>query len=213
MLSSFPRLAASDFDEACNSLLGRYRRAGQKQEEWLSIETVYHYDMTYLSITKALPDAVYIPKDSNDDDEVDEVEEDDEEVIAKSSVPQAIINYDIVLSPTYQVPVLYISISDPQHRFPPTMATLYEHLIPLHFKTQTEHAGVIGGITVTDHPATNRPVFFIHPCQTAGVIEASVGARDVTAEEYLMVWIGALGKCVGLNIPLALVREEEDDLV
>jgi ubiquitin-like-conjugating enzyme ATG10 len=37
-------------------------------------------------------------------------------------------------------------------------------------------------------------------------MEASVGKRNVTAEEYLMIWIGALGKCVGLNVPLALMQ-------
>jgi ubiquitin-like-conjugating enzyme ATG10 len=59
---------------------------------------------------------------------------------------------------------------------------------------------------------SNRPVFFIHPCQTAEVMEASIGKKDVTAEEYLMVWIGALGKCVGLNIPLALMQEDEQKM-
>jgi ubiquitin-like-conjugating enzyme ATG10 len=52
-------------------------------------------------------------------------------------------------------------------------------------------------------------VFFVHPCQTAEVMDASVGKREITAEEYLMVWIGALGKCVGLNIPLALMQQDK----
>lgn len=56
------------------------------------------------------------------------------------------------------------------------------------------------------HPITSKPVFFIHPCQTAQVMKASAH-HQTTAEEYLMIWIGALGKSVGLNIPLALARE------
>lgn len=56
-----------------------------------------------------------------------------------------------------------------------------------------------------DHPATNKPVFFIHPCRTAEVMEASVSERDVTTYDYLLIWMGALGKCVGLNVPLSLV--------
>jgi ubiquitin-like-conjugating enzyme ATG10 len=39
-------------------------------------------------------------------------------------------------------------------------------------------------------------------------MEASVGKRSVTAEEYLMIWIGALGKCVGLNMPLSLMQDK-----
>ena len=89
------------------------------------------------------------------------------------------------------------------------MATLYDYLVPPSFKAEVEAVGVIGGITIADHPVTNRPVFFIHPCQTAGVMEASVGSKAITAEEYLLMWIGALGKCAGLNVPLALIREDE----
>jgi hypothetical protein len=57
-----------------------------------------------------------------------------------------------------------------------------------------------------DHPITNRPAFFIHPCQTAEVMQASIGDKAVTPEDYLIIWIGALGKCVGFNIPLALMQ-------
>jgi ubiquitin-like-conjugating enzyme ATG10 len=36
-------------------------------------------------------------------------------------------------------------------------------------------------------------------------MEASVH-KDTTAEQYLVAWIGALGKPVGLNVPLALAK-------
>ncbi|CAG5175484.1 uncharacterized protein ALTATR162_LOCUS8115 [Alternaria atra] len=88
------------------------------------------------------------------------------------------------------------------------MTTLYEYLVPPQFKAQTENVGVIGAITITDHPATNRPVFFIHPCQTAEVMEASID-RNITADEYLMVWIGAMGKAAGLHVPLQLARPND----
>jgi ubiquitin-like-conjugating enzyme ATG10 len=42
-------------------------------------------------------------------------------------------------------------------------------------------------------------------------MEASVGKQDVTPEDYLIIWIGALGKCVGLNIPLALMQPAEHE--
>jgi ubiquitin-like-conjugating enzyme ATG10 len=35
-------------------------------------------------------------------------------------------------------------------------------------------------------------------------MEASVRDRDLSAEQYLIIWMGALGGCVGLNMPLAL---------
>lgn len=62
-----------------------------------------------------------------------------------------------------------------------------------------------------DHPATNKPVFFIHPCRTAETMEASVGERTISAYDYLLLWIGALGKCVELDVPLALVDAVHDN--
>jgi ubiquitin-like-conjugating enzyme ATG10 len=61
---------------------------------------------------------------------------------------------------------------------------------------------------IQDHPATNKPVFFIHPCRTAEVIEASVSGRNIDAHDYLLMWIGALGTCVGLNVPLRLMYSD-----
>jgi ubiquitin-like-conjugating enzyme ATG10 len=38
-------------------------------------------------------------------------------------------------------------------------------------------------------------------------MKASVAERDITAEEYLMVWIGSLGRFLGFDIPLVFVKE------
>jgi ubiquitin-like-conjugating enzyme ATG10 len=37
-------------------------------------------------------------------------------------------------------------------------------------------------------------------------MKAVAGNRRLTADEYLVMWLGAFGKCVGLNVPLALAR-------
>jgi ubiquitin-like-conjugating enzyme ATG10 len=39
-------------------------------------------------------------------------------------------------------------------------------------------------------------------------MEASLD-RNVTADEYLMIWIGAMGKTVGLDVPLQLARPDD----
>jgi ubiquitin-like-conjugating enzyme ATG10 len=225
MLSAFPHLTAKEFEQACIDLRQRYHR-GSSQDDWQSVEIVHSFDATYLRIIKELnresgplldsnqqpqQEAIYSPQ--HDVEEQDEFQEDDDEALRVVSEPQPFIHYDILLSPVYRIPVLYFSISDPQHRYLPTMATLYKHVIPSQFKAQAESAGVIGGVTINDHPVTNRPVFFIHPCRTAEVMQASVGNRDIAAEEYLLMWIGALGQCVGLNIPLALVQHDIQPVV
>lgn len=42
-------------------------------------------------------------------------------------------------------------------------------------------------------------------------MEASSGGQDIPAYDYLLLWIGALGKCVGLNVPLPLVDAVQED--
>ena len=208
MLSCFPHLTDLEFEAGCSDLLEKFRRRIHTQNEWISVEIIDQYEIRQLRITKALSTAGRAPTSDENETELDDLEDDDEEALQQACKIGPVVNYDIILSPTYRVPVLYISIADSQHRFPPTMATLYEHLIPPTFKAQIEAVGVIGGITITDHAVTNRPVFFIHLCQTAAVMEASVGERNVTADEYLTIWIGALGKCAGLEVPLAIMCED-----
>jgi ubiquitin-like-conjugating enzyme ATG10 len=205
MLSAFPHLTDSEFEDACNSLFQKFHQKTDSQQEWLSVDKLSQHETAFLRITKPLPSRKEPSFDNGSELEYDKVAEDDEEALHDTTTPQPTMHFDIILSPTYRVPVLYISIADTQHRYPPTMETLYEYLVPAQFKAQTENVGVMGGITITDHPATSKPVFFIHPCRTAEVMEASIEkGRDVTAKEYLMVWMGSLGKSVGLNIPLAL---------
>ncbi|KAH7391852.1 hypothetical protein BKA66DRAFT_510427 [Pyrenochaeta sp. MPI-SDFR-AT-0127] len=214
MLSSFPHLTDSEFIEACYHLRENFSRRGGRQNEWVSIEMADQYDIKYITITTALQSIEHPSSRASEDfedDEVKEEEDDDDEALPIPKDPPIMTSYDIILSPSYRVPVLYISILDSQHRYPPTMATLYNHLIPSQYRAQAEAGGGIGGITTTDHPVTNNPVFFIHPCRTAEVMEASVGQRRVSAKEYLLMWIGAMGKGVGLNVPLALFERDEDE--
>lgn len=60
-----------------------------------------------------------------------------------------IVEYNILLSPSYQVPVLYITIKDSNRAIPSTIETLYQYVVPEQFKAQVESIGVIGGITMT----------------------------------------------------------------
>ncbi|KAL6706869.1 hypothetical protein ACN47E_005012 [Coniothyrium glycines] len=203
MLSVFPQLAKAEFEEACIRLLHCYQDREHEQNDWTSVELVQEHELSCLRISKELTATTAVSPSVEAGNEVDDVQEDDNEVL-ESMLSPAIVVYDIFLSPVYRVPVLYFHISDSQHRYPITMTTLYNHLIPQQYKAQAERVGVIGGITICDHPVTSRPAFFIHPCQTAQVMEASLTDEHVTTYNYLLAWIGALGPCVGLNVPLAL---------
>jgi hypothetical protein len=41
-------------------------------------------------------------------------------------------------------------------------------------------------------------------------MEASAGGRQVFASTYLLLWIGAMAKYVGLDVPLALASPEQN---
>lgn len=148
-LTIFPYLNESEFKAACNAMSIRFDLHGCCQEEWSAVESIYQDDITFLRITKPLvrPSQPLNPSDGTGEEEI--AEEDDDEVAETAASSQAVLYYDVVLSPSYRVPVLYFTVSDRQHRYPPTMDTLYSCVIPPMFRTQAERIGVIGGITVT----------------------------------------------------------------
>lgn len=99
---------------------------------------------------------------SNEEDEVEEdtlpsLSDSDSECFipptcSNDAEGKAFIHYDIVLSSTYSVPVLYFSIKDVEHRFPPTQHVLYKHIIiPNGYEEQTKEGsvGVLGGVSVS----------------------------------------------------------------
>jgi hypothetical protein len=61
--------------------------------------------------------------------------------------PVVVVDFDITLSPVYQVPVLYFSITEPKFRYP-SMDALFQSLVGAPYSMQAKHAGVIGGITI-----------------------------------------------------------------
>ncbi|KAL1595644.1 hypothetical protein SLS60_009333 [Paraconiothyrium brasiliense] len=204
LAASFPRLSDAEFHTACMILVDCFNLLpdASRKAKWTAV--TLDPDEGVLQINKELP--VPDPFESQIQDHDDAgLEEDDEEALDHKENNTPIIHYDILLSPIYSVPVLYFYISDTLHRYPPTMNTLYKHIIVPEYVDQTKDVGVLGGITITDHPILNRPVFFIHPCRTAEVMEASVGETPATSLGYLLMWIGAMGKTVGLDIPLQLV--------
>ncbi|KAJ4411097.1 hypothetical protein N0V91_001470 [Didymella pomorum] len=144
----FPHLTDTEFDEACSTLLKRFELHGHRQREWTAAERLHQSEITYLRITKTLASSEE-PSGGVEDDAEIELREEDYEVAETLASSRADIHYDVVLSPTFRVPVLYFSISDTLHRYPPTMEMLYSVVIPPAFRAQAEHVGVIGGITIT----------------------------------------------------------------
>lgn len=154
-------------------------------------------------------------------DEDDEIEQIDEEELvpmppesncregAEAENDALTATYDIVLSPSYSVPVLHFSVRTARGKLVTELDTIYDHLVPRLFKNQVLGVGIMGGISTTDHPITGAPSFFIHPCNTADALRQVAADREVRLHEYLFLWMGIITGCVGLYAPVrGLVNED-----
>ena len=216
-VTSFPQLSGAEFETACEALVTSYNslRNISGPRKWTSVETITSYGTKFMRIMKEFPistDNSEFQDHNPSELDIQEEEDNDDEALAPPPNQLPVVKYDILLSPTYHVPTLYLYISDPMHRFPPAMSTLNEHIIEPAYLDQTKDVGVLGGITITDHPIENRPVFFIHPCRTAEVMKAIADDRKISPFEYLIMWIGAIGKCVGLDVPIELAVGMKDEM-
>lgn len=151
--------------------------ADSRQTPWISVDIIQDLGTEYLRITKPFPSQLSKPaqpssdplisalrgKEKKDEEQIDnchssfvdtvevygEDDDDDPEALPpRQNAPEPVIYYDIILSSTYSVPVIYFSIKDVAHIYAPTMDVLYEHVIVAHYLEQTKEAGVMGGITI-----------------------------------------------------------------
>jgi ubiquitin-like-conjugating enzyme ATG10 len=131
------------------------------------------------------------------------------------------VTYEIHLHPTYRIPTLWFMLHDlPMGEPTFDVDAVYRYLVPPEYKSRLRAAGVIGGLSAAvslcsiflenssssrmqPHPITDVPAFFIHPCQTKEAMESF----DCPMKDYLMVWIGLVGGCVGLWIPPGMARD------
>ncbi|KAF2861104.1 hypothetical protein K470DRAFT_294485 [Piedraia hortae CBS 480.64] len=108
-----------------------------------------------------------------------EQDEDDPEAISQP-VPYSTVIYDIIHSPLYEVPVLY---------YYPTQGSF--------------NAEIPGTSTMTDHPLTQLPVHYIHPCRAAEMM----GEGDALCPaKYLLRWMGVFGVVAGLSVPMSFAQ-------
>ncbi|KAF2266406.1 hypothetical protein CC78DRAFT_615211 [Lojkania enalia] len=205
-VTAFPFISKAEFEKGCEEISVSFANCSKSQSGLLSMEAVLQDGSMYLKIVKALQNETPKPPTAQQTPEEQEIGEDDDEALLDHPSEQVAVQYDIIYSTSYQVPVIYFRVKDPAYRFPPTMEILYQYIIPRQFKQQTDNTGVIGGITVADHPFTNSPAFFIHPCRTAKVLETSLETKDIGPKEYLILWMTAFGNYIQLGMPAYLAQ-------
>jgi hypothetical protein len=69
----------------------------------------------------------------------------------------------------------------------------------------------IADFNLQNHPVTDLPAFFIHPCNTGEALDEICHPKPRSPEEYLLVWLGLVGPLVGLHVTsltsLAIVKK------
>ncbi|CAI7633632.1 unnamed protein product [Penicillium bialowiezense] len=114
--------------------------------------------------------------------------------------PSLQVDYDILLSATYQVPVLYFGLRSHNHG-PLGLDEVYQYVVPEQYRQELKSVGVMGGISMGYHPDSGAPAFFVHPCNTADAMAHLADAKSVTPGSYLLIWLGLVGHCVNLHVP------------
>ncbi|KAE8549794.1 hypothetical protein EYB25_008318 [Talaromyces marneffei] len=216
--SIFPFLAADRFDCACKAFVRRVDAAGGAQSlGWLAVEYLRsELENPILRISKSasIPRArlensnaiaterIGSPRDL----EEDVIEDDDQETLIRDGVDeeQLTIDYDIALSTSYHVPVMYFCLRETPQVGPAALDDIYNFLVPRQHQQSLRNNGVMGGISFGYHPKSGIPAYFVHPCNTASAMEAITGNKNIEPEDYLLTWLGLVGGCINLSLPSRL---------
>ncbi|KAJ5585316.1 uncharacterized protein N7459_005116 [Penicillium hispanicum] len=203
-LSAFPWLTPDEFDRACRALAARCTSARDGDGGWsMRLVTQGQQMATSLKISRR----VEVPSDATDAADLQEaLEDDDPEALVRTDLtPNLQIDYDIVLSPTYQVPVLYFALRWNHCQGPVGLDAVYQYVVPEQYRKELKSVGIMGGISLGYHPESGAPAFFVHPCNTADAMAQIADAQSVTPGTYLLIWLGLVGHGVNLHVPCELV--------
>ncbi|KAG9833815.1 hypothetical protein KCU68_g11951, partial [Aureobasidium melanogenum] len=197
-VSAFPFLTADEFIEACAHV-----------QPLLSDSALLADDSACLRVTRRLAAALVVNADGQEHVdshlETPTPEDHDEEAIIKYSQNGSFVtvHYDILLSPSYRVPVVYMTASPPL-----PVSLFFDLVVPHHFRDAMRETGVMGALSMTDHPLTGMPAYFVHPCRTADTMCATKSG-DIHVQDYMLLWLGIVGASVGLNVSSADLRRAD----
>ncbi|KAK9561972.1 hypothetical protein V6Z88_003507 [Aspergillus fumigatus] len=197
-LSAFPSLTPEEFSCACRAFLSRVQNLASDpiHVRWSSIELVQKTTGAILKISRSIEHLTSqhiegIPLELGESQEPNLCEDDPEALIRTTQTsPELHVDYDILLSPVYRVPVLYFLLQRDGHPQSLEIDAVYHLLVPDQYKRELQSVGVMGGISVGYHPESGVPAFFVHPCNTADAMMRIAGWRKITAETYLLIWLG-----------------------
>lgn len=110
------------------------------------------------------------------------------------------ITYHIIYSATWQVPVMYLRVTNPLGEVVMDVEKV-QGLLVRDKETQETMSGVEfgGALGIQDHPYNQQPYLYLHPCHTATLLKNVSGGTN--AGEYLRSWLSLVGSAVGVSLP------------
>ncbi|KAI9373327.1 hypothetical protein BJX61DRAFT_552311 [Aspergillus egyptiacus] len=205
-ISAFPFLSPDEFEAACCVFLDRIQVAA-RHVAWSSIRLQSTGPILKISQSlSSLRNEKSIQSEETQgyrDARLASYEEDPEALIRNPDTHDILqVDYDVLLSPTYQVPVLYFVVRLAGK--PLGIDEVYRVLVPDQYRRNIQSVGIMGGISFGYHPVSGTPALFVHPCNTAGAMRDIADGHGISPEAYLIIWLGLVGNCVRLQLPSEL---------
>ncbi|KAI5303032.1 hypothetical protein KEM56_000104, partial [Ascosphaera pollenicola] len=119
-----------------------------------------------------------------------------EAILRGPQKPSVQVTYSILLHKTYRVPVLYLESNPPLPG---------DRLVSPEFLPALKEVGVLGALSPTINPISQRPASMVHPCNTPEALLAVAAGQPVTTDTYMFLWLGLVGNAVGLSVPKELL--------
>jgi len=128
--------------------------------------------------------------------DVEEIEQSDSQEVLVKIKEQWKVEYHVVYSESYSVPVLYVNA----HHADGSMVhhdELMKLCSSMHKDTITNH--LWSTLSQTEHPFIGVPFYMLHPCNTSKLMSSA--RPEQSKRSYLIQWLSSIGPAVGLNIP------------
>ncbi|XP_071844066.1 ubiquitin-like-conjugating enzyme ATG10 isoform X2 [Apostichopus japonicus] len=138
-------------------------------------------------------------EEDEEDDDAERELEDDQATLVTERCDTISMEYHVVYSESYQVPVLYFNAFHSDGKLL-SLNEIWDRVPSLH-RQRIEHDKWTV-ITQQEHPIFGRPFFQLHPCHTEDLMKQVLPNSSKSKSNYIVTWLSSVGPLVGLHLPL-----------
>lgn len=196
-----------EFHEQAESL---YKKSQELDDKWsLRVyhaspgQPVRHFLVKQCLLTVPTNRNIYfddvIEKTFEDDAELQEdMDNSDNVVTTPNNIAVLKMDYNVIYSDSYAVPVLYFNAQHMDGRI-----LLHDELDVLFSSSHADamKSQIMTTLTQVEHPILQQPFYMLHPCKTSVLMSAAAPEADLENQgSFLLQWISSIGSAVGLTM-------------